>query len=152
MLSTGHHLIAFIRAWRDTLIEAATQNGAPTFRFNTYIISVLVIFFYQIDQKFPKVANVPSNGTKTIDNVPPVNVNKFKAAVGQFFQFYGKIYGMDHKIISINIGRLEDRFLKHYQQIHSTPEQKRFVCSIDKLTYIKIILNSISDHFYFRFI
>lgn len=127
LLLTGHHLIAFIRAWQDTLIQVATQNGTPAFRFNTYIISVLVIFFYQIDQKFPKVSTVPPNQAKSIDNVPPVNVTKFKNAVRQFFQFYGKIYGMNHKIISINIGRLEDRFLKQYQQIHSTLEQKRFV-------------------------
>lgn len=127
LLLTGHHLIAFIRAWQDTLIQVATQNGTPAFRFNTYIISVLVIFFYQIDQKFPKVSTVPPNQAKSIDNVPPVNVTKFKNAVRQFFQFYGKIYGMNHKIISINIGQLEDRFLKQYQQIHSTPEQKRFV-------------------------
>lgn len=127
LLLTGHHLVAFIRAWQDSLIQAAEQNAQSAFQFNTYIISVLVIFFYQNDQKFPKVANVPSLHAKSIDNVPPVNVNKLKRAVRQFFQFYGKIYGMNHKIISINIGRLEDRFLKHYKQNHLTPEQKRFI-------------------------
>lgn len=127
MLLTGHHLVALIRAWQDSLIQAAAQNGAPVFQFNTYIISVLVIFFYQNYQKFPKIANVPSLPAKSIDKVPLVNVNKLQRAVRQFFQFYGKIYGMNHKIISINTGRLEDRFLKHYKQNHLTREQKRFV-------------------------
>lgn len=86
---------------------------------------MLVICFYQIAEKFPKVANVPAHQAKSIDDVPPVNADKFKRAVRQFFQFYGTIYAMNHKIVSINTGRLEDRFPKQCQEIQLTPEQKR---------------------------
>lgn len=119
-------MIAFVYGWQQALIQAAAENQTPAFRFNTYIISVLVIFFYQISKKFPKVANVPDIEAKSIDDVPPVNADKFKRAVRQFFQFYGTINAMNHKIVSINTARLEDRFPKpSYQEVQLSPEQKR---------------------------
>lgn len=123
---TGYHLIAYVRCWQSALYDAADRSGTSFFRFNMHLISVLVIFFCQVSQKLPKLANVPSTQAKWINHSPAVNNDKLKRAIGQFFQFYGNIYEKKHELISVNIGRWEDRHLTHtFQRAELTPEQKR---------------------------
>lgn len=119
-------MIAYIKAWQNVLNEVAAQRGISAFHFNTYIISVLVIFFLQIEQKCPKVKDVSSSQTKCINSIPSINKGKLKRAVIRFFHLYGKNYDIKSHLISINVGRWQELQHKITQKIF-TPEQKRFV-------------------------
>lgn len=104
----GYHLIALIRSWQNILYDVAAQKGWRTFHFNTYIISVLVIFFLQVNYNFPKLSHLPPSQIKFIDHVPKVDENSLKRAIVQFFEFYGQIYAIQD-VISVHNGRWEDR-------------------------------------------
>lgn len=122
----GYHLIAYVRAWQNALNEAIAANGTRfVFRFNTYIISVLVIFYLQLNQNFPKLSDVPSSHIKSMDRVPK-NVDKeyMKRSVNGFFEFYGKKYELKNQLISVNIGRWQDPLFEP-KKTTFTPEQKR---------------------------
>lgn len=123
---TGYHLIAYVRCWQSALYDAADRCGASVFRFNMHLISVLVIFFCQVSQKLPKLAEVASTRAKCINHSPAVDTKKLKQAIGEFFEFYGNIYERKHELISVNIGRWEDRHLTHtFQRAELTVEQQR---------------------------
>lgn len=124
----GYHLIAYVRAWQIAINESAVQNGCQfAFRFNTYIISVLVIFFLQLNYDFPKLEDLPWSQSKFIDHVPPLQVNKadLKRAVKQFFEFYGRKYEKC-KLISLDMGRWQNQRLDK-QQTTLTPDRQKFV-------------------------
>lgn len=140
----GYHLIAYVRAWQNTLNDMAVKKGFFfAFRFNTYIISVLVIFYLQLNHNFPPLADVPrSSQLKSIDNMPKtVNKAELKQAVCKFFEFYGRKYEKC-KLISLNIGRWQNVQLNRQQTIF-TPEQKMLVLTLK--IYKKYSLNL---HFY----
>lgn len=140
-ITAGHHLIAYVKSWQTALNETATTNGTSLFQFNTYTISVLVIYFLQLNNQFPKLANVPVTNTKFIDNVPHVNEEEFKRAVIQFFEFYSNKYQMKNHIISIDIGRWKNRRLES-QQSNFSPEEERFVILIT-YCYIELFVLSL---------
>lgn len=123
---TGFHLIAYIRSWQNALNEAAAREGLKAFQFNTYIISVLVIFFLQMNKIFPKLKDLPPSKSKCIDHVEVVRNDKLRQLINQFFEFYGKKYQMGVQLISINIGRWQERQLPAQQTI-LTPEQTRYI-------------------------
>lgn len=119
-------MIAYIRAWQIAIEEVAIQNDHRcAFRFNTYIISVLVIFYLQLNHNFPKLATVPPTRSQFSGDVPQVDGKKLKHAIRQFFEFYGKKYEKC-KLISLNIGRWQNRQLDKGQHILS-PERQKFV-------------------------
>lgn len=123
----GYHLTAYVRYWLKAINEMLVQKGLCPLGFNTYIIAVLVIFFLQLDQKFPKLSDVPSTHSKAIHHVRcHVEKEKLQQTIGEFFKFYGEKFQMKRQIISVNIGRWQERFLQS-QQTNFTPEQKRFV-------------------------
>lgn len=115
-------MIAYIRYWQNVVNE----NGLHALEFNTYIISVLVIFYLQLDQKFPKLADVPPSHTKFIDHIPHfVDRERLEQLVCKFFQFYGDKFQMSEHIISVRIGRWQQRLLES-KPVHFTDEEKRF--------------------------
>lgn len=123
---TGYHLIAYIRAWQMVLDEVAKQNGHRfAFRFNTYIVSVLVIFYLQLNRNFPKLEVLAPSRNEFNDHVPQVDAKHLKQAVQQFFEFYGKKYEKC-KLISLNFGRWQNQKLDKKQHIIS-PERKKLV-------------------------
>lgn len=111
---TGYHLIAYVRAWQIAVNEMAAQNGIRySFRFNTYIISVLAIFFLQVKHNFPKLSDVQQSQAKFIDFVPRMNEKerkKFQGVAEEFFVFYGRVYEKC-KLISLDMGRWQNRHL-----------------------------------------
>lgn len=117
---SGYHLIALIRSWQNIFNELMAPKGLHAFRFNTYIISVLVIFFLQVNYNLPKLAHLPSSGIEFIDHLPKFNKNDLKRAIVQFFEFYGKIYALED-VISVHNGRWVDR------------GQNRFACIITQI-------------------
>lgn len=124
---SGYHLIAYVRAWLNALNEVAVVKGAHfAFRFNTYIVSVLVIFYLQMNRNFPKSADVPPSHTTCVDCVSQ-NVDKeyLKRSISEFFEFYGKKYELKNQLISVSIGHWEDPQLE-IKKTNFTLEQKRF--------------------------
>lgn len=124
---SGYHLIAYVRGWQITVNEMAVQDGHQLgFRFNTYVISVLVVFFLQMKHNFPPLTNVPQFQSKFIDFVPEIGTadrKKFKDAAKQFFEFYGRVYEKC-KIICLDMGRWQNRQLDK-KQTALTPERKK---------------------------
>lgn len=139
MKSLGHHLIAYIRSWQDALNKAAASRGLSGFRFNTYVISALVIFFLQVKQKLPKLANVPATQAY-IDHVPHVEKEILKRWISEFFKFYGHQYDVANHVISHNIGEWQNRNMR--QQAGLTSEQERFdnlkKLSIDVFAFLSL--------------
>lgn len=121
---SGYHLIAFVRSWQNVLNENATDKGKVAFQFNTYIISVLVIFFLQMNHNFPQIKAVPSSKIKSVTAVPNINKDVLKKAVGGFFDFFSKRYDINNHLISTNVARWQERWLQP-QQSNFTFEQKR---------------------------
>lgn len=124
-------MIAYIRAWQNVVNKLATKNGNAAFQFNTYIISVLVIFFLQMNYSLPPVNDVTilvgsgqstaaPNSKSTLDEV-----NDFDKMLGEFFHFYGSRYEINNHLISTCVGRWQEQRLTG-QQKHFTAEQKRF--------------------------
>lgn len=124
----GFHMVSYLRAWQNALNEVAAENGLllHAFRFNTYILTELVIFFLQTNYNFPKLSQVPSSKSTFISHVPPVEQTKLEQMVGQFLKFYGEQYQVKNHLISLHIGQWQHRHADN-QQINLTPEQKRFV-------------------------
>lgn len=121
-------MIAYVRAWQNALNDMAIQKGFLfAFRFNTYIIAVLVIFYLQLNHEFPKLADVPPSAMKSIDHgsIPKVKKEELKQAVCKFFEFYGRKYEKI-KLISLDVGRWQNAELNRQQSVF-TPEQKMFV-------------------------
>lgn len=121
----GYHLIAYIKSWQNALNDSAARNGLSAFQFNTYIISVLVIYFLQLNNQFPKITTVPTTETKFIDCVPSLEKEKFKCAVVEFFKFYSSQYQIKNHVISVNIGRWKNRIIEN-KQSNLTPEEERY--------------------------
>lgn len=120
-------MIAYIRYWQKAINGMLVQKGLRALGFNTYIISVLVIFFLQLNQNFPKLSDVPPSHSKSIHHVTcHVEKEKLKQTIGQFFKFYGEKFQMKRQIISVNIGRWQERLLQS-EQTNFTLEQKRFI-------------------------
>lgn len=118
----GYHLIAYVRSWENAVNEIASKNGITGFNFNTYIISVLVIFFLQMNFKFPKLKELPPSKSKSIVCVPMVEKERLKLTIAGFCEFYAK--KLRDQIICLDIG-WQDRTLPP-QQTRFSPEQKRF--------------------------
>lgn len=115
----GNFLITYIRTWQIFMNRLCIAR----FEFNTYIVSILVIFFLQVEfgeDSFPTVdellqANASVNS----------NISNFRPILRQFFYFYGHRYQMWNHIISINIGRWQERRVQAEQRCFS-PAQQRF--------------------------
>lgn len=106
-------MTAYIRAWGHVV----NVDGAPTFYFNTYFIFVLVIFFLQINYKFPKLNDLWTSGKKASDSDSSINKEHFKHIVVEFFDFYATKYEIDSHVISLSVGQWQNRW---------SPEDKRY--------------------------
>lgn len=118
---TGRELIAYIKAWQKILNEVAARNGIKAFQFNTYIISVLVLFCLQVSYDLPTITTLPSALSKNIRLSAKTVVNEL---AHEFFNFYYKYYEISAKVISLSMGRWQDRKAPK-QQKQLTPELKR---------------------------
>lgn len=88
-------MVAFIRSWQNALNEVATKNDISIFRFNTYTIAVLVIFFLQMSQTSLKTIDLSVLRSKiTTDNSNDIEDRNdvLMQAVNSFFEFYTKKY------------------------------------------------------------
>lgn len=104
---SGRFLISYISVWQDFLKSVCSS----IFEFNTYIISVLVIFFLQMNYNLPTI-------NKLSDYTSCINIPSYKEVPRQFFNFYGNIYSSKSHVISLHIGQ--------WKQIHVESQQKHF--------------------------
>lgn len=108
---------------------------------NTYVISVLVIFFLQLEHNFPTVDQVLCNDSPIISNE-----SNYKLILRQFFAFYGYHYQMQNHVISAHIGRFQERQIQP-AQISFSIAQQRFV-----LFENNIIIILLRKNFNFKFV
>lgn len=125
---SGRQMIGYVRAWQNVLNAVAAKNGNKAFQFNTYTISVLVIFFLQMNYKLPTAADaaILASSIKGPGTVSYDDKKNFGNMLLDFFHFYGSRYEINNHLISARIGRWQEQRLTG-QQKHFTPEQKRFV-------------------------
>lgn len=99
-----------------------SNSGLVAFNMNSYIIAVLVIFYLQLNHKLPTVTELP----KVIANGVKFSPKRcFGEFVKEFFEFYGKTFESESHLISVNIGKWQQKELG--EQKHFISEQKRFV-------------------------
>lgn len=102
-------MIAYVRSWQNIVNRFATENGTTGFQFNTYIISVLVIFFFQIKYYIPKVRDLRESKLKSLDDVPNMDKQRLKRVVMEFFEFYANICDFNTQIMSVKYGQWEEQ-------------------------------------------
>lgn len=110
----GNRLIRFIRMWQGFL----NQMNIARFEFNTYTISILVIFFLQTNHKFPTIEQTSVEVRSSISN--------FKLILKEFFDFYGNRYQIWNHVISTQIGRWQEQRIQPEQKSFK-PAQQQFV-------------------------
>lgn len=113
-----------MKAWQTALNERASKCGLIAFVMNTYVMAVLVIFYLQFSHGLPTVTELPtaiSNGTKFTTK------KSFGHFVKEFFDFYGKSFEPNSHLISLHVGRWQQKEQKG--QKHFTSGQKMYVFS-----------------------
>lgn len=125
----GRHLIGYIKSWQYVVSTLAAQRDTTTFQFNTYVISVLVIFFLQMNYGLPAVSGIlvtseEKRTDKTSTKSTAEQTKDLNKMLADFFHFYGGRYEINNHLISTWIGRWQEQRLTG-QQKHFTPEQKR---------------------------
>lgn len=95
----------------------AIQKVTNAFQFNTYIISVLVIFFLQKNYEFPVIGKLDAN-------MKMQNEFQLEKLVLEFFNFYANQYQMKNQIISAHFGRWQRRDLDRLTNPDN--EQKKY--------------------------
>lgn len=124
-------MIANIKAWSFVLNKQAMEHGLVAFDMNTYIIAMLVIFYLQLNHGLPTPTELDSTiATKTKFS----SKNKLNEFVIEFFEFYGKKFAPKSHLISINVGKWQEK----------TQARERFVihmCFVNKVvtSILKII-------------
>lgn len=118
----GKDLIAYVKALLNVVNDIATHNGLTTLlKFNGYIISVLVIFYLQLKHDFPIVKNLQFKLSDKASFLPKESLTDI---VMGFFKFYGKTYEISTHLISLNVGKWQEKRLQQGQK-NVTPERKR---------------------------
>lgn len=128
---TGRNLIECIVAWQNALNSTLAPNGANAFQFNTYMISVLVIFFMQVNYDIPVIKDITSvrsnqDAIKKVAASLKKDLDNFDKMLSDFFWFYGQRYQIWNHVISLNIGRWQERRIQDQQKFFM-PNQKRCV-------------------------
>lgn len=54
---TGRQLILYLKIWQETINENMDENEIP-FGFNTYLLSILVIFIFQYRKIVPPLVKM----------------------------------------------------------------------------------------------
>lgn len=155
----GRNMIEYVLAWQNALNGILAQNEAGGFQFNAYIISVLVIFFMQVNYDIPAISDIGTiksnpDALKKASASLKKDMTNIDKMLADFFWFYGQRYQIWNHVISLNIGRWQERRIQD-QQKHFLPNQKRYVDFYGKL-YGKEnrlgrnpILNIFSMNFYY---
>lgn len=108
-------MVGYLRAWQNVLNVILSQHGKTAFEFNTYIVSVLVIFYLQNKSMLPSIADISSFKPDSRSTLAK-NSNKFKELLLDFYLFYGKQYQKKNHLMST--------YITHWMCIKKDPSQK----------------------------
>lgn len=111
--------MSYIQIWQ----KIVQKTHEALFDFNTYIISLLVMFFFQVNYNLPNISNFHNSSHKK--RFKDVNI---KTIAREFFSFYGNSYNMRTQVISVQIGRWQQRQLNPSQkhQKRSSSDEQRY--------------------------
>lgn len=107
-------MTAYVRAWQNTLNVILSEHGKTAFEFNTYILSVLVIFYLQKKSLLPSLADIRSFKPDSQSSLP-IGSKKFKKQLLDFYLFYGREYQKKNHLIST--------YITHWLCIKKDPNQ-----------------------------
>lgn len=82
-----------------------------------------------MNQQYPKLEDLPSSQVKFIDFLPNIDKAKLKQVTQAFFEFYGNDHGIECKVISVDVGRWQNRELDK-NQTNFTLAERRYVSSL----------------------
>lgn len=119
----GRNLIEYILAWQNAVNGILNESFA--FRFNTYTIAILVIFFMQVNYEMPLRSELADAKKKPGASLKK-DIKNIDKMLADFFYFYSNRYQVWNHVISVNIGRWQERRIQD-QQKHFLPDQKRYV-------------------------
>lgn len=133
----GRDLIEYIVAWKNALHTILAPYETAAFQFNTYMIAVLVIFFVQVNYDVPVIADIDTvrsnaDAMKKVADTTKKDLDNFDKILAEFFWFYGQRYQIWNHVISLNIGRWQERRIQDQQKFF-LPNQKRFARSAKRI-------------------
>lgn len=122
-------MIEYVAAWQNAVRSTLAENGASMFKFNTYMISILVIFFMQVNFSLPTIQEMASmrpnaEAIKKANASLQKDLENVDKLLVDFFWFYGNRYQIWNHVISLNIGRWQERRIQDQQKFF-LPNQKR---------------------------
>lgn len=126
----GRHLMVYVRAWQNVMNDILFEMfGMNAFRFNTYIIASLVIFFFQLNDDLNTIVDIPNAllDTKALEeaaNSLSDDLKHIRSIIYDFFFMFGERYQMWNHVMSCYIGRWQERRIQAEQK-HFAPNQKR---------------------------
>lgn len=99
-------MIFFIRAWQNVLKNISQD----VFRFNTYTISVLVIFFLQTKNILPKPHEL-KDALEKMQQAAEQEQSETSAwnMLIDFFEFYATQFELHKNVVDVRTGRLEEQ-------------------------------------------
>lgn len=118
-------MIGYVKAWQCVLNEAASKSGLVAFKMNSYIIAALVIFYLQLNHELPTAIDLPSVIAKGMKFSTKNSLRQF---IEEFFIFYGKTFESKTHLISLNVGRWQQK--EQGEQRHFTSAQKRYLFKV----------------------
>lgn len=86
--------------WQNVLREI--HGNIIRFQFNTYLISIFVIFFFQVVYDAPVVKDIKNFQPTNFSNYENEDVLKFAR---EFFLFYGVDYNLYRNFLSVHLGQ-----------------------------------------------
>lgn len=100
-----------------------SDNDVIKFHFNTYMISILVIFFFQVNYNVPVVDHIWS--------IPPKNASDHDVdlikLIQEFFSFYGNDYKIYNQVVSTHVGQWLERFMPVGHMLSTTQQRYVFI-------------------------
>lgn len=93
------------------------------------MVSILVIFFMQVNYEVPAISEVAatrssSDAMKKVHASFKKDLSNIDKMLADFFWFYGQRYQIWNHVLSLHIGRWQERRIQD-QQKHFLPNQKR---------------------------
>lgn len=116
-------LAAYIKALLNVINDIASLSRLPPLHLNTYIISALVIFYFQLKHKMPTINALTAMLSDQISFTSRENLNEF---IKEFFYFYGHTYQVTAQLICLSVGRWQEKQPQKHQK-HFSPQQKRCI-------------------------
>lgn len=96
-------MISYIRAWQNVFNQMSNEQ---LLHFNTYIISILVIFYLQMSKSLPALKDLPKAVAEAKANESvKCGMADFRRTLHGFFSFYGGNYKISQHVVHVQSGQ-----------------------------------------------